>query len=110
MKDVFVFTTQTWPHCRTAKEFLSKNNIHYVEKDVNKDMNARNEMIKRNINGVPAFLIGDDLVVGLDTNRILQLVDHRVVECPNCHKKVRVPLNMKNFKIKCPNCKTVLDI
>ena len=110
MKKVIVFTTQTWPHCRTAKEFLFKNKIHFIEKDINKDIDARNELIKRNISGVPTFLIGDDIVVGLDTNKILQLVDHRVVECPNCHKKIRVPTDKKNLRIKCPNCKNILNI
>ncbi len=33
-------------------------------------------MIRRKARGVPAFLIGDDMVVGLDKTQILQLVNH----------------------------------
>lgn len=93
-----------------AKEFLSQNNIHFVEKDVNIDTQARSEMIKRNISGVPAFFIGEDVVVGLDKEKILKLVDHRIVECQHCHKKVRVPINKPNIVIKCPNCKNQISI
>lgn len=67
-------------------------------------------MARRNISGVPAFFIGDDVVVGLDKARILKLVDHRVVECPVCHTKVRVPINKSDIIAKCPKCKNKIDI
>ena len=73
---------------------------------MNIDKEARNEMFKRKVTGVPAFLIGDDMVVGLDKAKILSLVDHRIAECPNCHTKMRVPTNKAGAKIKCPSCKT----
>ena len=88
-----------------AKEFLSENKIHYVERDINKDPEARKEMIRRKVTGVPTFLIGEDVVVGLDKEKVLKLVDHRVVECPQCGTKMRVPTNKGDMSIKCPNCK-----
>ena len=60
---------------------------------------------RRNIRGVPAFLIGDDLVVGLDKDKVLALVDHRLAECPNCKTKLRVPTNKGSIRITCPKCK-----
>lgn len=87
-----------------------QNKIHFIAKDVNTDMDARNEMAKRKINGVPAFIIGEDVVVGLDKQRILQLVDHRIMECPNCHKKLRVPTNKPGATIKCPNCGNLIKL
>ena len=69
-----MFTTQTWPYCKTAKEFLSKNKIDYIEKDVDLDEEALKEMMRMNISGVPAFLIGDEVVIGLDEEEILELV------------------------------------
>jgi len=104
MKNVVMFTTQTWPHCFTAKKFLSQHKIHFVEKDINRDEQARAELIRRNVNGVPSFLIGDDLVVGFDQQRILQLVDHRIVECEKCKGKVRVPINKGTLQVTCPKC------
>ena len=57
-----------------AKEFLSENGINYTEKNINIDRQARNQMIRMGVTGVPAFLIDEDLVVGLDKDRILTLV------------------------------------
>lgn len=108
MKDVTVLTTTTCPYCRMAKEFLKENRIHFVEKDVNSDPQARREMTGRKITGVPAFLIGNDAVVGLDKKRILELVDHRLVQCPNCNTSVRVPTKEGRINAKCPKCKTAL--
>lgn len=57
-----------------AKEFLSENGINYTEKNINIDRQARNQMIQMGVTGVPAFLIDEDLVVGLDKDKILSLV------------------------------------
>ena len=92
-----------------AKEFLEENKIHYVERDINQDPEARKEMIRRKVTGVPTFLIGDDVVVGLDQAKVLSLADHRVVECSQCSTKMRVPVNHENIIIKCPNCKHIIE-
>jgi predicted Zn finger-like uncharacterized protein len=105
MKDVILMTTQTCPHCKTAKEFLRQHHIQFVEKDINVDVQARNELARRNIRGVPTIFIGDDVVVGLDKQKILELVDHRVVACPNCQTKLRVPTNKGKITVRCPKCK-----
>lgn len=110
MKDVIVLTTSTCPYCRKAKEFLRQNQIHFTEKDVNTDQQARAEMTRRYLTGVPAFLIGNDVVVGLDTAKILQLVDHRLVTCPHCGTSVRIPTKAGKIKAKCPKCGTELGI
>jgi glutaredoxin len=88
-----------------AKEFLSQNRISFVEKDINLDEEARSELERRNISGVPAFLIGDDVVVGLDKAKILELVDHRLVACEECHTKLRVPTKKGTLQVTCPKCK-----
>ena len=93
-----------------AKEFLSQQKIHYVEKDINVDNEARYELQRRNISGVPAFLIGEDLVVGLDKVKILQLVDHRVIECEKCSTKLRVPVDKGTITVKCPKCSHVFNV
>lgn len=93
-----------------AKEFLSQNKIHFVEKDINVDAQARDELARRNIRGVPAFLIGDDMVVGLDKAKILELVDHRLLECEQCHQKLRVPIDKGAIKVTCPKCKHAFNL
>jgi glutaredoxin 3 len=93
----------------SAKEFLAQNNISYLAKDVNTDMTAQSEFIKHNLSGVPAFLIGDDVVVGLNKERILALVDHRTVTCPGCKANIRVPLTKDKKQMQCPKCKTIIE-
>jgi len=80
-----------------------------VEKDINLDAEARQELTRRNIRGVPSFLIGEEVVVGLDKAKILALVDHRVIACEQCHTKLRVPINKGSLKVTCPKCKNVFD-
>lgn len=58
----------------------------------------------RNVMGVPAFLIGDDLVVGLDEKKVLSLVDHRLVYCKKCSQKLRVPVGKGRITVTCPKC------
>jgi len=110
MKDVTVLTTSTCGYCKMAKEFLIQNKIHFVEKDVNLDPQARHEMASRNITGVPAFIIGKDVVVGFDKTKILKLVDHRLVQCPGCKTAIRVPTNEGRIRAKCPKCKSTLNL
>ena len=80
-----------------------------MEKDIDVDAQARAELVKRNITGVPAFLIGEDMVVGLDKARILELIDHRVIECGQCHARLRVPVNRGSIKVTCPKCKNIFN-
>jgi glutaredoxin 3 len=108
MKDVIVLTTNTCPYCRMAKEFLVQNKIHFIEKNADTDPQARKEMMARKIAGVPAFIIGNDVVIGLDKQRVLDLVDHRLVRCPKCDTSVRVPTKEGKIKASCPKCKTAL--
>lgn len=110
MKDVTLLTTTTCPYCKMAKDFLRQNKIHFVEKDVNMDPQARQEMTTRNITGVPTFIIGKDVVVGLDKTKILELVDHHLVKCSNCDTTVRVPTKEGRINARCPKCKSNLSL
>ncbi len=87
-----------------AKKFLAQNNIHFEERNVSQDYAAAEELQSRNIRGVPAFFIGDDVVVGFDQAKLLQLIDHRLVECPKCGQKLRVPVNKGKIEVICPKC------
>ena len=109
MRKIIMFTTETWPHCTTAKRYLREKGYAFEAKDVNKNIEARNEFTKRGLRGVPAFLIGDDVVEGLDTTKIESLIDYEVIKCPNCDARLRLPKNKGKIVVNCPKCKTSFE-
>ncbi|MBZ4687216.1 MAG: hypothetical protein PWQ96_842 [Clostridia bacterium] len=57
------------------KEFLSKKGIEYQEFDVAKDEKARNEMFEKSGQmAVPQVLVGNEIVVGFDKNKLERLL------------------------------------
>lgn len=85
--------------------YLREKGIKFEEKDVNVDANARSEFARRGLSGVPAFLIGEEVVVGLDMNRIEALLDYTVTKCTKCGTKMRVPKGKGKIRATCPSCK-----
>jgi len=94
----------------TAKKFLSQYKIHYNEKDVNTDAEAASELMSKGIMAVPTFKIGDEMVVGFDQAKILQLVDHRVIQCEQCQANLRVPTDKGTIKVTCPKCQHAFEV
>jgi glutaredoxin-like YruB-family protein len=74
-KTVTIYSTPTCHFCNLAKEFFAANNVSYTEHDVASDMEKRQEMIdKSGQMGVPVILIGDELIVGFDKEKIAAAV------------------------------------
>lgn len=70
---VKVYTTNTCPWCIKAKTFLKSENIEFQELNVQDDMEAREEMIKKsNQMGVPVLDINDNIIIGFDKPAILK--------------------------------------
>lgn len=101
-----MYTTSTWPHCVTAKEFLREKGVTYIEKNVNEDNEARKEMISLGIRGVPAFNIDGEIIVGFDKERILSKIDFNITSCHNCNKRMKYPKGKGTLLLTCPNCGT----
>jgi len=75
MKNVTIYTTPTCHFCHGAKEFFNQNNIEFTEHDVSTDMDKRSEMIDLTGQmGVPVIVIGDDIVIGFDEDKIKSLI------------------------------------
>jgi glutaredoxin 3 len=85
--------------------YLRENGIEYEEKNITTDILARRELMNRGIRGVPAFFIGDDVVVGFDIKKIEELLDYLIVDCTKCSSKLRLPKNKGNIVVSCPKCK-----
>jgi len=66
--EITIYTTQTCPYCRRAKELLQKKNLAYNEISVDGDFKARALMTER-ANGrstVPQIFFGDTHIGGCD--------------------------------------------
>ena len=104
MENVIIYTTPTWPHCTSAKKFLKSQGISYIEKDVSKDQSAQQELVRFGARGVPTFIIGNEVAIGFDQARILSLVNFKIIECPECRSKLRIPKNKGTLMITCKQC------
>lgn len=104
MKKVVAYVTQSCPHCNTAKAFLRSNHIPFEERDVNSNPEALKEFQMLKLTGVPAFLIGEELMVGFNEARLLSLLDFTVEPCPKCDKHYKVPKGKGKIKITCKSC------
>jgi len=75
MKKVKIFSTPACPYCVALKEFLKQNNVEFEDIDVSVDDRAREEVIKKSGQmGVPVVEIDDNIVIGFDKGKILELL------------------------------------
>ncbi len=72
---VTVYTTPTCGYCRQAKEFLKRQGVPFVEKNVAADRNAAIEMVRLSgQQGVPVISLDGQVVVGFDQPRLMQIL------------------------------------
>jgi glutaredoxin len=58
-----------------AKDFFKEKNVEFVDFDVAADLEKRKEMItKSGQMGVPVIIIGDQLIVGFNKPKIVDLL------------------------------------
>jgi glutaredoxin 3 len=76
--EVTVYTTQTCPYCKMAKDYLSQHGVPYVERDVAADPAAAAEAVRiSRQQGVPIIAADGQVVVGFDRpglDRLIQAV------------------------------------
>lgn len=74
MKKVQIYTSDTCGNCIKAKEYFKENNIEYIEHNINKNPEAKKELISMGYLSVPVILIDDNHVLGFDITRIEKLL------------------------------------
>jgi glutaredoxin 3 len=75
MKTVSIYSTPTCVYCNAAKDYFKANNVAYTEFNVASDLERRKEMIdKTGQMGVPVIMIGDEVVVGFDQDKVAELL------------------------------------
>ncbi len=74
-KEVVVYTSNTCPHCTSAKNFLKEKDVEYVEKNVSTDLEARNELMDMGFMGVPIILVDGETVEGFNKGKLEKLLE-----------------------------------
>lgn len=75
MKNVTIYSTPTCHFCHMAKDFFKEKNVSYTEYDVASDTAKRSEMVEKTGQmGVPVIVIGDDIIVGFNKPKIVELL------------------------------------
>lgn len=70
---VKVYTTNSCPWCVKVKNYLKSEEIEFQELNVQDDMQAREEMIKKSKQmGVPVLDINNNIIIGFDKTAILK--------------------------------------
>ncbi len=76
MKPVIFFTQPGCPPCAFAKNYFDEHNIPYTLKDIQKDSKAKKElMTKYDSYSTPTFVINDQVIIGFDQERIIELLN-----------------------------------
>lgn len=75
MKNVTIYSTPTCHFCHMAKDFFKEKNIAFTEYDVASSLEKRREMMEKSGQmGVPVILIDDELIIGFNKPRIVELL------------------------------------
>ncbi len=75
MKKIRVFSTKSCSYCVILKQFLNDKKIEFEDIDVAENEEARKEMIEKTGQmGVPVIEIDNDIVIGFDKVKILELL------------------------------------
>lgn len=74
MARVTIYTTNVWPHCVTAKQYLSEKGVDYEEKNVQTDPQARKELMQKGYMGVPVIVVDGEEIVGFDKARLEEIL------------------------------------
>lgn len=75
MNKVTVYSTPTCHFCHMAKDFFKEKGVDFVDFDVSTDLSKRKEMVdKSGQMGVPVIIIEDQIIVGFDKPKIVELL------------------------------------
>ena len=75
MNKVIVYSTPTCHFCHMAKDFFKEKGVEFEDFDVSVDLSKRKEMVdKSGQMGVPVILIKDEVIVGFNKPKIVELL------------------------------------
>ncbi|OGI66553.1 NrdH-redoxin [Candidatus Nomurabacteria bacterium RIFCSPLOWO2_02_FULL_40_10] len=74
-KAVTIYSTPSCHFCHMAKDFFKEKNVAFTDYNVAADPEKRKELIEKSGQmGVPVIIIGDEMVIGFNKPKIVQLL------------------------------------
>ena len=70
---IIIYSTTWCGYCRMAKQYFESKGVDFVEKDIEADEAARNELLEKihgDFRGVPVIDVKGTIVLGFDRPRI----------------------------------------
>lgn len=80
---ITIYSTTWCAFCKTEKQYLDKKGIAYIEKDIEADKAAYEELMAKNggsFQGVPVTDIAGSLVLGFDRAKIDSLIEEKGIK------------------------------
>jgi glutaredoxin-like YruB-family protein len=80
---ITIYSTTWCAFCKTEKQYLDKLGIPFVEKDIEADKEAYEELMTKNggaFQGVPVTDIAGELVLGFDRAKIDSLIKDKNIQ------------------------------
>ncbi len=75
MSIVTIYSTPSCHFCHMAKDFFKEKNVEFQDFDVSADQEKRKEMIEKSGQmGVPVIIIGNQLIVGFNKPKIVEIL------------------------------------
>ncbi len=72
---VEVYSTPTCMYCNLLKDFLKENEVEFTEINVAEDEEKRNYIVEKSGQmGVPVTIIGEEVIVGFNQDKIKELL------------------------------------
>lgn len=69
-----IYTTNSCIYCIKAKNYLSEKKIEYVEKNIQEDSSAREELLSMGYRTVPVILLDEEEIVGFNKDKIDKII------------------------------------
>jgi glutaredoxin len=69
---VILYATEWCGYCKKTRAFFAENGIRYVEHDIEKSSEARDEHRRLGGNGVPLIVVGDEVIKGYSVQSLRQ--------------------------------------
>ena len=74
MKRVLLYSQPGCPPCYAAKLFLQVHEVPFEYKDVQADPVALRELMELNSRSTPTIVVGDEVMIGFDPDRLETLL------------------------------------